>query len=103
MGIVTNTAEAAESWTLNVGDEGIHLILSEQEVTASDILGDQLSGQSLTLSMLPTGAPLPQSLVAEAKAVDELTLDVVTETHIETQGCGALALHHTPYLALTVA
>ena len=69
MGIVTNTAEAAESWTLNVGDEGIHLILSEQEVAASDILGDQLSGQSLTLSMLPAGAALPQSLVAEAKAV----------------------------------
>ena len=44
LGIVTNTAEAAESWTLNVGDEGIHLILSEQEVAASDILGDQLSG-----------------------------------------------------------
>lgn len=68
MGIV-NTTEAAESWTLNVGDEGIYLILSEQEVAASDILGDRLDGQSLTLSMLPAGAPLPQQLVAEAKAV----------------------------------
>ncbi len=68
MGIV-NTTEAAESWTLNVGDEGIHLILSEQEVAASDILGDRLDGQSLTLSMLPAGAALPQQLVAEAKAV----------------------------------
>lgn len=69
MGIVTNTAEATESWTLDVGDEGIHLILSEQEVAASDILGDRLSGQSLTLSMLAPGAALPQQLVGEAKAV----------------------------------
>lgn len=69
MGIVTNTAEATESWTLDVGDEGIHLILSEQEVAASDIMGDRLSGQSLTLSMMAPGAALPQQLVAEAKAV----------------------------------
>lgn len=68
MGIV-NTTEAAESWTLNIGDEGIHLILSEQEVAASDILGDRLSGESLTLSMLPPGAPLPSQLVGEAKAI----------------------------------
>ena len=44
LGIV-NTTEAAESWTLNVGDEGIYLILSEQEVAASDILGDRLGGE----------------------------------------------------------
>ncbi|WP_340264346.1 AAA family ATPase [Sphingobium mellinum] len=66
---MTNTAEAAESWTLNIGDEGIHLILSEQEVQASDILGDRLSGEALTLSMLAPGAPLPQPLVSEAKAI----------------------------------
>ena len=87
MGIVTNTAEAAESWTLNVGDEGIHLILSEQEVAASDILGDQLSGQSLTLSMLPAGAPLPQSLVAEAKAV---ILEVLPDDDASTRRLAAL-------------
>lgn len=69
MGIVTNTAEPAESWTLNIGDDGIHLILSEQEVAASDILGDRLSGQSLTLAMLSPGAPLPSQLVSEAKAI----------------------------------
>ena len=69
MGIVTNTTEAAESWTLNIGDEGIHLILSEQEVQASDILGDRLSGQSLTLSMLPASAALPSQMVHEARAI----------------------------------
>lgn len=69
MGIVTNAAEPAESWTLNIGDEGIHLILSEQEVQASDILGDGLSGQSLTLSMLPSAAALPSQMVAEARAI----------------------------------
>ena len=69
MGIVTNAAEPAENWTLNVGDEGLHLILSEQEVQASDILGDQLVGQSLTLSMLAPSAAVPAQLVAEAKAI----------------------------------
>ncbi|KKW92913.1 AAA family ATPase [Sphingobium chungbukense] len=69
LGIVTNAAEPAESWTLNIGDEGIHLILSEQEVQASDILGDGLSGQSLTLSMLPSAAALPSQMVAEARAI----------------------------------
>jgi pilus assembly protein CpaE len=69
LGIVTNTAESAESWTLDVGDEGIHLILSEQEVAASDILGDRLSGQSLTLSMLAPSTPVPSQLVSEAKAI----------------------------------
>ncbi len=69
MGIVTNTAETAENWTLDIGDEGIHLILSEQEVAASDILGDRLSGHSLTLAMLPASAALPGQLVAEAKAI----------------------------------
>ncbi|WP_242443465.1 pilus assembly protein CpaE [Sphingobium sp. LB126] len=66
---MTNAAEPAESWTLNIGDEGIHLILSEQEVQASDILGDGLSGQSLTLSMLPSAAALPSQMVAEARAI----------------------------------
>lgn len=69
MGIVTNAAEPAESWTLNIGDDGIHLILSEQEVQASDILGDRLSGQSLTLTMLPSAAALPLQMVAEARAI----------------------------------
>lgn len=69
MGIVSNTAEATESWTLNVGDEGMFLVLSEQEVQASDILGDRLSGQSLTLAMLPPGEALPAQLVGEAKAI----------------------------------
>jgi pilus assembly protein CpaE len=69
LGIVTNTSEAAESWTLNVGDEGMHLILSEQEVQASDILGDRLTGQALTLSMLPAAAPVPTQLAAEAQAI----------------------------------
>ncbi len=69
MGIVTNAAEPAENWTLNVGDEGLHLILSEQEVQASDILGDQLVGQSLTLSMLAPSAAVPAQLVADARAI----------------------------------
>lgn len=69
MGIVTNAAEPAESWTLNVGDEGIHLILSEREVQASDIMGDRLSGQALMLSMLPPAADLPASILAEAQAI----------------------------------
>ena len=100
MGIVTNTAEAAESWTLNVGDEGIHLILSEQEVAASDILGDQLSGQSLTLSMLPAGAPLPQSLVAEAKAV---ILEVQPDDDASTRRLAALrAAHPAPLVVAAV-
>lgn len=69
MGIVTNAAEPAENWTLNVGDEGVYLILSEQEVQASDILGDRLVGQSLTLSMLPASAPVPAPIATEAKAI----------------------------------
>jgi len=69
VGIVTNAAEPAENWTLNVGDEGLHLILSEQEVQASDILGDQLVGQSLTLSMLAPSAAVPAQLVADARAI----------------------------------
>lgn len=69
MGIVTNTAEPAENWTLNMGDEGLYLILSEQEVQASDILSDRLMGQSLTLSMLPASAPVPPQLAAEARAI----------------------------------
>lgn len=69
MGIVTNAAESAESWALNVGDEGIHLVLSEEEVQASDIMGDRLSGQSLTLTMVAPSMPLPAALVAEARAI----------------------------------
>lgn len=69
MGIVTNTAEPADSWALNVGDDGIHLVLSEQAVQASDIMGDRLSGQSLTLTMLPVAAALPAQVVADAKAI----------------------------------
>ena len=69
MGIVTNAAEPADNWTLNIGDEGLHLILSEQEVQASDIMGDRLTGQSLTLTMLAAGAPVPPQLTAEARAI----------------------------------
>lgn len=87
MGIVTNTAEAAENWTLNIGDEGIHLILSEPEVHASDILGERLSGQSLTLTMLGAGEPLPVQLVAEAKAI---ILEVQPESEASMKRLAAL-------------
>lgn len=99
MGIVTNTAEAAESWTLNVGDEGIHLILSEQEVQASDILGDRLGGQSLTLAMLPAGEPLPAQMVGEANAI---ILEVQPESEASMKRLAALRASN-PGLLLVAA
>ncbi|ANI78858.1 hypothetical protein EP837_02460 [Sphingobium sp. EP60837] len=97
MGIVTNTAEAAESWTLDVGDEGIHLILSEQEVAASDILGDRLSGQSLTLSMLAPSASLPSQLVSEAKAI---ILEVMPDDEASMRRLAALRAAHPALLVV---
>jgi pilus assembly protein CpaE len=97
LGIVTNTAEAAESWTLDVGDEGIHLILSEQEVAASDILGDRLSGQSLTLSMLAPSASLPSQLVSEAKAI---ILEVVPDDEASMRRLAALRAAHPALLVV---
>lgn len=99
MGIVTNTAEAAESWTLNIGDEGIHLVLSEREVQASDIMGDRLSGQSLTLTMLAAGAALPPQLVAEAKAI---ILEVEPDSDASMKRLIALRAAH-PKLKLVAA
>lgn len=97
MGIVTNTAEAAESWTLNIGDEGIHLILSEQEVQASDILGDRLSGEALTLSLLEPGAPLPQALVSEAKAI---ILEVLPDDDASMRRLAGLRAAHPALLVV---
>ena len=99
MGIATNTAEPADSWTLNVGDEGIYLILSEQEVQASDILGDRLSGQSLTLAMLAAGEPLPAQLLGEAKAI---ILEVQPGSDASMKRLAALRAGH-PGLLLVAA
>ncbi|HKY81059.1 MAG TPA: pilus assembly protein CpaE [Sphingobium sp.] len=99
MGIATNTAEPADSWTLNVGDEGIYLILSEQEVQASDIMGDRLSGQSLTLVMLPACDPLPAQVVGEAKAV---ILEVQPESDTSMKRLAAVRASH-PELLLVAA
>ncbi|WP_238564948.1 AAA family ATPase [Sphingobium bisphenolivorans] len=96
---MTNAAEPAESWTLNVGDEGIHLILSEREVQASDILGDRLSGQALALSMLPADAALPAPIVAEAKAI---ILEVEPDSDASMKRLIALRTGH-PKLKLVAA
>lgn len=99
MGIVSNTAEAGENWTLNVGDEGIHLVLSEREMQASDLWGDRLNGQALTLTMLSSEAALPSALLAEAKAI---ILEVEPENSVSMTRLVALRAAY-PKLKLVAA
>lgn len=59
----------AGDWILNVGENCVHLILSEAEIQAADVLIGDVAGFSIGLSMLSAGAAIPAELVANAKGV----------------------------------
>lgn len=67
MGIVSK--DGRDAWSLDLGASDIHLILSESELEASDILNAVLTENVLTLEMLGPHAPLPRELVESAKAI----------------------------------
>lgn len=69
MGIVMKADGPANDWTLNVGENCVHMILSEAEIAAADVpLGD-VAGFSVALTMLSAGSAVPIDLLAKSKAV----------------------------------
>ncbi|MCF8709406.1 AAA family ATPase [Rhizorhapis sp. SPR117] len=58
----------AGDWILNVGENCVHLILSEAEIAAADMIVGDVAGFSVALTMLSTGTPVPTQLLAKAKA-----------------------------------
>lgn len=69
MGIVMKADGPANDWTLNVGENCVHLILSEAEIAAADVPVNDVAGFSVALTMLSAGSAVPGDLLAKAKGV----------------------------------
>lgn len=68
MGIVMKADGPAGDWILNVGENGVHLILSEAEIREADMPVGDVAGFSVSLTMLSAGSAVPGELLAKAKA-----------------------------------
>lgn len=69
MGIVMKADGPAGDWMLNVGATPVHLILSEQEIQAADMIIGDVAGLSVALTMLSPEAQLSKDLLANARGV----------------------------------
>lgn len=69
MGIVMKADGPAGDWMLNVGENCVHLILSEQEIQAADMIIGDVAGLSIALCMLSPTTPVPQDQLATARGV----------------------------------
>lgn len=69
MGIVMKADGPAGDWMLNVGENCVHLILSEQEIQAADMIIGDVAGLSVALCMLSPTTPVPQEQLAAARGV----------------------------------
>ena len=69
MGIVMKADGPAGDWILNVGENGVHLILSEAEIAAAEVPAGDVAGFPVSLTMLSAGSAVPGDLLAKAKAV----------------------------------
>ncbi|MBB4641213.1 AAA family ATPase [Rhizorhapis suberifaciens] len=69
MGIVMKADGPASDWTLNVGENCVHMILSEAEIASADVPVGDVGGFSVALTMLGAGSAIPGDLLAKAKAV----------------------------------
>jgi pilus assembly protein CpaE len=69
MGIVMKADGPAGDWILNVGENGVHLILSEAEIAAAEVPAGDVAGFPVSLTMLSAGSAIPGDLLAKARAV----------------------------------
>lgn len=69
MGIVMKADGPGGDWILNVGDNCVHLILSEEEIQAADLIIGDIAGMSVALTMLGPSSPVPSELLANARGV----------------------------------
>lgn len=69
MGIAMHSDGPVEGWALNVGDNGVFLLLSEAEMQASDIIGKSLLDQSLAVTLIAADTAIPDDVRDQAKAV----------------------------------
>lgn len=59
----------AGDWRLDVSANCVHLILSEAEIAAADVIIGDVAGLTVALTMLSAGAPVPGDLLAKARGI----------------------------------